>query len=158
MYICYEHSMYVSHIHIWRWYKSTRIDISLNKETMLFFFSVTFILIRSPCAPSFLPSFLSFFLLLQRCKTFGLVWSFSLTKCQPWLLPSWLGLEDTPTASLQRSQTPTNECPVYDTKQSDREVPVMIEFGECTSTPSLSSLPGPIKSQFMYKFPSILKQ
>ena len=26
---------------------------------------------------------------------------------------------------------PPNECPVYDTKQSDDEVPVMLEFWEC---------------------------
>ena len=32
-----------------------------------------------------------------------------------------------------------NECPGYDTKQSDGEVPVMLEFW---STPSLPSLPG----------------
>ena len=37
---------------------------------------------------------------------------------------------------------PTNECPWYDTKQSDGEDPVMLEFGEIRSTPSLPSLQG----------------
>ena len=33
-----------------------------------------------------------------------------------------LGLLNTPTASLERGKTPTNECPNYDTRQSDGEV------------------------------------
>ena len=41
-------------------------------------------------------------------------------------LPSWLELLNTPTTSLQRGMTPTAKCPVYDTKQSDGEVPVML--------------------------------
>ena len=36
-----------------------------------------------------------------------------------------------------------NECPGYDTKQSDGEVPVMLELWEMWSTPSLPLLPGP---------------
>ena len=36
----------------------------------------------------------------------------------------------------------SNECPGYETKQSDGEVPVMLEFWGMWSTPSLSSLPG----------------
>ena len=43
-------------------------------------------------------------------------------------LPSRLGLENTPTASLQRDKTPPKECPRYDTKQSDDEVPVMLRL------------------------------
>ena len=43
-----------------------------------------------------------------------------------------------PIASLQ------NECPKYDTKQSDGEVPVMLELWGMQSTPSLPSLPGPL--------------
>ena len=35
-----------------------------------------------------------------------------------------------------------NECPGYDTKQSDGEVPVMLELWEMQSTPSLPLLPG----------------
>ena len=37
-----------------------------------------------------------------------------------------------------------NECPVYDTKQSDGEVPVMLELSGMRSAPSLPSLPGPL--------------
>ena len=36
-----------------------------------------------------------------------------------------------------------NECPRYDTKQSDGEVPVMLELWGMQSTPSLPSIPGP---------------
>ena len=36
-----------------------------------------------------------------------------------------------------------NEYPVYDTKLSVGEVPVMLEFGGIQRTPSLPSLPGP---------------
>ena len=43
-------------------------------------------------------------------------------------LPCRLRLYNTPTASLQRSKTPTNKCSRYDIKQSDGEVPV--SFGE----------------------------
>ena len=43
-------------------------------------------------------------------------------------LPSRLGQKNTLTASLQEGKTPPNECPVYDTKQSDSEVPVMLEL------------------------------
>ena len=35
------------------------------------------------------------------------------------------------------------KCPGYDTKQSDGEVPVMLEFWGMQSTPSLPSLPSP---------------
>ncbi len=39
---------------------------------------------------------------------------------------------------------PTNECPAYGTKQSDGEVPVMLELWGIRDTPSLPSLPGPL--------------
>ena len=39
---------------------------------------------------------------------------------------------------------PRNECPGYDTKLSDGEVPVMLELWGMQSTPSLPSLPGPL--------------
>ena len=39
---------------------------------------------------------------------------------------------------------PPNECPGYDTKQSDGEVPAMLELWGMRSTPSLPSLPGPL--------------
>ena len=37
-----------------------------------------------------------------------------------------------------------NECPGYDTKQSDGEVPVLLELWGMQSTPSLPLLPGPL--------------
>ena len=36
------------------------------------------------------------------------------------------------------------ECPGYDTKQSDGEVPAMMELWGMRSTPSLPFLPGPL--------------
>ena len=56
-------------------------------------------------------------------------------------LPGWLGLQNTPTAPLQNGKISPNENPVYDTKQSDSEAPVMLELWEIQSTPSLPSLP-----------------
>ena len=38
---------------------------------------------------------------------------------------------------------PLNKCPGYDTKQSDGEVPVMLELWGIQSTPSLPFPPGP---------------
>ena len=38
---------------------------------------------------------------------------------------------------------PHNECPGYDTKHSDGELPVMLELWGMWSTPSLLSHPGP---------------
>ena len=38
-----------------------------------------------------------------------------------------------------------NECPGYDTKQSDGEVPVMLELWGMQSTPLLPLLPGPLR-------------
>ena len=43
-----------------------------------------------------------------------------------------------------RGLRPLDECPRYDTKQSDGEVPVMLELWGIRCTPSLSSLPGPL--------------
>ncbi len=37
-----------------------------------------------------------------------------------------------------------NDCPGYDTKQSDSEVPIMLEPWGMRSTSSLTSLPGPL--------------
>ena len=37
-----------------------------------------------------------------------------------------------------------NECPGYETKKSNREVPVILELWRMWSTPSLPSLPGPL--------------
>ena len=47
-------------------------------------------------------------------------------------------------ASLLRDKPPPNECPSYDTKQSDGEAPVILELWGMQSTPSLPSLPGPL--------------
>ena len=56
-------------------------------------------------------------------------------------LPSRLGLQNTPTAALQRDKIhPTSG---YVTKLSDGEVPAMLELCRMRSTPSLPSLPGP---------------
>ena len=71
---------------------------------------------------------------LQQCYFIG-----KHTKILPWLLGH------TPIASLQRGKTPSpNECPWYDTKQSDGEVPVMLELWGTRSTPLLPSLLVPI--------------
>ena len=40
---------------------------------------------------------------------------------------------------------PLNKCPGYDTKQSDGEVPAMLELWGMRSTPSLPLLPGPLR-------------
>ena len=42
------------------------------------------------------------------------------------------------------SADPTNECPTYDTEQSDGEVPVMLELWGMQNTPSLPSLLSPL--------------
>ena len=42
----------------------------------------------------------------------------------------------------RRVRPPLNECPGYDTKRSDDEVPVMLELWGMKSTPYLPSLPG----------------
>ena len=49
-------------------------------------------------------------------------------------LPCRLGLKNAPTAPLQRGKTPTNECPGYDTRQSDGEVLVMLGLWVIWST------------------------
>ena len=45
---------------------------------------------------------------------------------------------------LCRGVRPPIECPGYDIKQSDGEVPVMLELWGIQSTPSLPSLPDPL--------------
>ena len=45
---------------------------------------------------------------------------------------------------LCRVMRPPNECPGYDTKQSDGEVPVVLELWAMWSIRSLPSLPGPL--------------
>ena len=58
-------------------------------------------------------------------------------------LAQFLGLQNTPTASLQRSKTP-NECPAYGAKQSDGDASVILELRGMWSTASFPSLPGPL--------------
>ena len=69
-----------------------------------------------------------YFLDIPRC-------TYICTHTHTWL-PSRL------TAPLQRGKIPPNECTGYDTKQSDGEVPVMLQLWGMWSTPSLSLLPG----------------
>ena len=57
--------------------------------------------------------------------------------------PVCLGLQNTPTASLQRSKTPWTSVL---NKQSDGEVPLMLELWGMQSTSSLLSLPDPLWS------------
>ena len=53
-------------------------------------------------------------------------------------------MDYTPIAPLQRGKTlHPNACPRYETKESDGEAPVMLEFCGMWCTPLLSSLPGP---------------
>ena len=71
--------------------------------------------------------------LVMSCKNIASLWI---------LLPSWLGLLNTLTASLQRGKTSHQWVSWYDTKQSDGKVPVMLELWGIQGTPSLPSLPG----------------
>ena len=43
-----------------------------------------------------------------------------------------------------QGQNSSNECPIYDIKQSDSEAPVMLELLGIWSGPLLSSFPGPL--------------
>ena len=58
--------------------------------------------------------------------------------------PSQIGLQNTPTASRQRSRTSPNECAGYNTKQSDGEDLVMLKLWRMRNTLFLPSLPGPL--------------
>ena len=60
------------------------------------------------------------------------------------MLPSPVGLYNAPTDSHHWVRFPTNERPVYDTKQSDGEVLAMLELWGMQSAPSLTSFPGPL--------------
>ena len=56
--------------------------------------------------------------------------------------PRLIAQSKTPTASLQRGKTHPTEYPGYNTKQSDDEVPEILEFWGTRNTPSLPSLTG----------------
>ena len=53
-------------------------------------------------------------------------------------------VEYTDCTFAERLDPPPNECPGYDTKQSDSEAPEVLMFWGMRSTPSLLSLPGPL--------------
>ena len=53
-------------------------------------------------------------------------------------------VEYTDCTSAEVWDLPPNECPRYDTKQSDGEFPVMLGLWGMRSTHSLPSLPGPL--------------
>ena len=55
-----------------------------------------------------------------------LVWSAGVVTTLLPLLPGWLWLRMV--NSSQPDETPPNECPEYNIKQSDREAPVMLEL------------------------------
>ena len=52
-------------------------------------------------------------------------------------------VEYTDCTPAEGGETP-HECPGYDTKQFDGEVPVMLKLWGMRSTPSLPVLPGPL--------------
>ena len=64
------------------------------------------------------------------------------TLCTTFALSDW-AVEYTDRYSAEGKYR-LNQCPGYDTKQSDGEVPVMLELRGMQSTSSLPSLPGPI--------------
>ena len=79
------------------------------------------------------------------CRDFFFFFSVLSAFSFSWIpLPSRPGQHNTPTASPQRGKTTPNECPGYDTIQSDGEFPVILELWGMRSTPLLPSLPGPL--------------
>ena len=53
-------------------------------------------------------------------------------------------VEYTDCTSAESKAPPHNECPGYDTKQSDGEVPAVLEHWGMRITPLLPLLPGPL--------------
>ena len=73
---------------------------------------------------------------------------FDLTSCI-WLSPKYIcpvgwGSRKHRLHLCSQEIPPHYECPVYDTKQSDGEVPVILDLWGMRSIPSLPSLPGPL--------------
>ena len=59
-------------------------------------------------------------------------------------LQSWSNIKCWSTIKQRNQISTRNECPDYDTKQSDGEVSVMLELCEMRSTTFLPLLPGPL--------------
>ena len=75
---------------------------------------------------------------------FSLAYSFLLIgRTKKW--PSRLGLQNTPTASLQRGKNSSNKLPGYDTEQFDGKAPVTLMLRGMQSTPLLPLLPDPVR-------------
>ena len=74
--------------------------------------------------------------------------------------PSRMGLRITPNASLHRGKTPTRKVLIYDTTQSDAEVPLMLDLWVMWSIPSLPSLPGHLRPGVVApdRVPSMVKR
>ena len=60
-----------------------------------------------------------------------------------WVNPFLKGIIAQSAGAVEYTDLP-NECPGYDTKQSDGEVSAVLELWGMRSTPSLPSLPGPL--------------
>ena len=69
-------------------------------------------------------------------------WFVNLVVVQDACLPSRAGAIEYTDCFSAEGVRPPNECPRYDTKQSDGDVPVMLDLWEMWSIPSLPSLPG----------------
>ena len=65
-------------------------------------------------------------------------------KLKPLVAQSAGAVEYTDCTSAEGKTPILNECPGYDTKQSDGGVPAVLELWGMRSTPSLPSLPGPL--------------
>ena len=61
-----------------------------------------------------------------------------------WYIVQLAGAVEYTDCIVAKGKDLTNECPSYDTKQSDGEAPVMLEFWGMWMTPSLPLLLGPL--------------
>ena len=60
------------------------------------------------------------------------------------LIAKSAGAVESSDCSTAEGKDSLNECPWYDTKQYDGEVPVILKLWGMLSTPSLPLLPGPL--------------
>ena len=91
---------------------------------------------------------------LMQCRPDELSWTWTQTWVQAWMLDyslKWTARSSAIQMCLSQSagaveytDCTSAECPGYDTKQSDHEVPVMLGLWGMQSTPSLPLLPGPL--------------